>query len=95
MAGRVLAAFLGGCFLLGAGPAQAYIGPGIGVAMIWTLLGPLAGIITLIAIVAYYPLRYLYKKHKKKKALEEQEAVVAEQGAESSADGQEKKAGDE
>lgn len=45
-------------------PAAAYIGPGLGVAAIWILLGPLAAIIVLIAIIGYYPARYFYKKYK-------------------------------
>jgi membrane protein YdbS with pleckstrin-like domain len=45
-------------------PAMAYIGPGLGVAAIWVLLGPLAAIIVLIVIVGYYPARYLYKRYK-------------------------------
>ena len=49
-------------------PAYAYIGPGLGVAAIWALLGPIAGIITAILIIAYFPARYFYKKHKHEKA---------------------------
>ena len=43
-------------------PAHAYIGPGLGVAAIWILLGPLAAIIILILIIAYFPARYWFKK---------------------------------
>lgn len=44
-------------------PAAAYVGPGLGVAAIWVLLGPLAALIILVLIIAYYPLRYYYKKY--------------------------------
>lgn len=52
---------------LAALPAYAYVGPGLGVALIWTLLGPVAGVISAIAMVAYFPIRYYYKKYKKSK----------------------------
>ncbi len=47
--------------------AHAYIGPGLGVALAWTLLGPIAAFITAIALIAYFPMRYYYKKWKAKK----------------------------
>ena len=50
-----------------AAPAYAYVGPGLGVALAWTLLGPLAALLMLIAMIAYFPARYYYKKHKSKK----------------------------
>lgn len=53
------------CFV--ALPAYAYVGPGLGVALVWTLLGPVAGIISAVAMVAYFPIRYYYKKYKKRK----------------------------
>ncbi|MCB1783875.1 MAG: hypothetical protein KDI13_07750 [Alphaproteobacteria bacterium] len=58
---------LAGVFVFMAAPAQAYIGPGLGVALIWTLLGPVAGVISLVLLVAYFPARYYYKKWKKKR----------------------------
>ena len=45
------------------GIGHAYIGPGLGVAAIWLLLGPIAALVILVAIIAYYPLRYYYKKY--------------------------------
>lgn len=47
--------------------AQAYIGPGLGVAVAWTLLGPLAALIVAVGMIAYFPLRYWYKKRQKEK----------------------------
>ena len=58
--------------------AQAYIGPGLGVVAIWTLLGPIAAIVSVIAILAYFPLRYYYKKHKSKKAAQDSQTGVDE-----------------
>lgn len=55
------------CLFLMALPAQAYIGPGLGVAGVWMLLGPIAAIIVTIVLLAYFPARYYYKKHQYKK----------------------------
>ena len=60
--------------LLSVNVAHAYIGPGLGVAAVWVLVGPIAAILMAVAIVAYFPLRYLYKKHKFKKAQAESQA---------------------
>ncbi len=46
--------------------AYAYIGPGLGVVLVWSLLGPLAAVVATIALIAYFPIRYYYKKHKNK-----------------------------
>ncbi len=43
-------------------PAMAYIGPGIGVGMIATVLGILTAIGLAIFAVFWYPLKRLYKK---------------------------------
>jgi len=48
-------------------PALAYIGPGIGIALAGYTFGPIIAIVSTIAMIAYFPLRYLYKKHKRKK----------------------------
>lgn len=53
---------------MSASPALAYIGPGLGVVAIWSLLGPIAGVIALVLLIAYFPARYYYKKHKHNKA---------------------------
>ncbi len=47
--------------------AFAYIGPGIAVVGAYSLLGPVAAVVTLILMLAYYPVMYFYKKHKKSK----------------------------
>ena len=47
--------------------ANAYIGPGLAVTFVWTLIGPIAALITAIALIAYFPIRYFYKKWKSKK----------------------------
>ena len=49
--------------------AMAYIGPGLGVTLAWTLLGPIAAFVTGIGIVIYFPLRYIYRRHKAKNAM--------------------------
>lgn len=53
-------------------PALAYIGPGLGVAAVWMAFGPVAGIGLIVAIVAYFPARFFWKKwqHKRKAAAE-------------------------
>ncbi len=48
-------------------PALAYIGPGIGIALAGYTFGPIIAVVSTIAMIAYFPLRYLYKKHKRKK----------------------------
>lgn len=48
--------------------AQAYIGPGLGVTLLGYVFGPIAAVLGAIALVAYFPARYLYKKYKRKKA---------------------------
>lgn len=72
-----LTALLGGVFLMSA-PALAYIGPGLGVVAIWSLLGPIAGVISLVLLIAYFPARYYYKKHKHNKAAKEGGEVAAD-----------------
>lgn len=67
LAALFLVALLG-TTLISISPAMAYIGPGLGVVAIWSLLGPIAGVISLILLIAYFPARYYYKKHKHKKA---------------------------
>lgn len=63
--------------------AQAYVGPGLGVVMVWSLLGPIAGLISAVLIVAYFPARYYYKKYKKARA--EREGTVAPNAGEAQA----------
>ena len=48
-------------------PANAYIGPGLGVAVVWTFLGPVAGVLSALVMLSYFPIRYWYKKRKHKK----------------------------
>ena len=49
-------------FVVRAEPAMAYIGPGIGIGMIATVLGILTAIALAIFAVFWYPLKRLYKK---------------------------------
>ncbi len=60
--------------------AFAYIGPGLGVAAAYTLLGPVAAIITAILMIAYFPARYYWKKrkHEKKEVMESAEIASEE-----------------
>lgn len=60
------------CVLGVSASAFAYIGPGLGVVAIWALLGPIAAVVTVIAILAYFPLRYLYKKRQAEKTAQNQ-----------------------
>ena len=69
------------CFLLAAMlPAQAfaYIGPGLAVVGVWALLGPLAAVLVTVLLLAYFPARYYYKKHKNKGKEKEEEGSEKE-----------------
>lgn len=61
-----------------ASPAYAYIGPGLGVAAIWALFGPIAAIVTTVLVIAYFPARYYYKKYKHEKANAEKASATAQ-----------------
>ena len=60
-------------------PANAYIGPGLGVAAVWMAFGPIAGIGLIVAIVAYFPLRFLWKKWQHKRKIAAEQEVQAKQ----------------
>ena len=47
--------------------AIAYIGPGLGVALVGYAFGPIIAIVATVILIAYFPLRYYYKKHKRLK----------------------------
>ena len=47
--------------------ASAYIGPGLGVGALASVLGILAGLLMLVIGVAWYPLKRLYRYLKSKK----------------------------
>ncbi|MFP4313278.1 MAG: hypothetical protein ACLFR0_03020 [Alphaproteobacteria bacterium] len=66
-------------FLFNAFPAYAYIGPGLGVVAIWGVLGPLAGVLALLLMLAYFPARYYYKKWKYGKKASEDETAPSEE----------------
>jgi biopolymer transport protein ExbB/TolQ len=53
--------------LLSVEPAMAYIGPGIGVGMIATVLGILTAIVLAIFAVFWYPVKRLLKRHSQPK----------------------------
>lgn len=54
---------LAAMLMLSAEPALAYIGPGIAVGMIATVLGILGAIALLIVAVLWYPLKRLLKRN--------------------------------
>jgi biopolymer transport protein ExbB/TolQ len=54
---------LAAMLMLSAEPALAYIGPGIAVGMITTVLGILGAIVLLIVAVLWYPLKRLLKRN--------------------------------
>lgn len=62
-------------------PAHAYVGPGIAVAFVGYLFGPVIAIIVAIGLVLIWPARWLWKKLKKKNAAAEgiSEATVEEE----------------
>ena len=47
--------------------ASAYIGPGLGVGALASVLGILAGLLMLVIGVVWYPLKRLYHYYKSKK----------------------------
>ena len=63
-------------------PVQAYIGPGLAVPLVWVMFGPIAAVAIVVALVAYFPLRYFYKKRKKEKMFQAQENPNATPGDE-------------
>lgn len=55
------------CLMLIAEPAMAYIGPGIGVGMIATVLGVLTAIVLAIFAVLWYPFKRLLRRNSRPK----------------------------
>ncbi|WP_119304844.1 hypothetical protein [Dongia deserti] len=51
------------CLVLTAGPAAAYIGPGVGAGMIATVLGILTAIALAVVAIVWYPLKRLLKRN--------------------------------
>ncbi len=49
-------------------PAYAYVGPGLGVTLAWTLWGPIAAFFTAIGILLYFPIRAFYKRYMRRKS---------------------------
>jgi hypothetical protein len=57
---RVLTVTIG--LLLIAGPAQAYIGPGVGAGLIATVMGILTAIGLAVIAIAWYPIKRLLRR---------------------------------
>lgn len=76
--------FLTLAFLCLAAPAHAYVGPGVAVAFVGYIFGPLIAIAVAVGLVLIWPARWLYKKFKKKPAVaaEGEAAAVASENAE-------------
>ena len=55
------------CLLLTPTIASAYIGPGLGLGVVSSVLGILAGFLMLVIGVVWYPLKRLYRYFKNKK----------------------------
>jgi len=53
------------CFLLLAGSAQAYIGPGLGAGTLAVVLGVLGSILLAVFAVVWYPLKRMMKRRRK------------------------------
>jgi flagellar motor component MotA len=51
------------CMMMLAGPAMAYIGPGVGAGMIATVLGILTAIVLALFAVFWYPFKRLLKRN--------------------------------
>lgn len=51
-------------FTLNAGLASAYVGPGLGLGTIGTVLGVLISIVLAIIALVWYPIKKLFKKRK-------------------------------
>ncbi|SHK73631.1 hypothetical protein SAMN02745216_03994 [Desulfatibacillum alkenivorans DSM 16219] len=54
-------------FLLASTNAYAYVGPGLGLGAIGTILGVLASILLALFAVLWYPIKRLVRKIKRKK----------------------------
>ncbi len=65
---RILA-LAGACFLLAAGPAQAYIGPGAGFAVGTTLFAFFAAVLSGLAAIFLWPLRWTIRYFRGRRAL--------------------------
>jgi len=63
---RVLAATI--VFMGIAGPAEAYVGPGLGAGAIATALGIVGSIFLALFAVIYYPIKRFFKKKKGEKS---------------------------
>ena len=61
-------------FLLWAGDAYAYIGPGLGLGTIGVVLGFLASVFLAVFAVIFYPVKRLLKKKRKQKEKAETKA---------------------
>lgn len=48
-------------------PALAYIGPGAGVSFLGSIWALLVGVVLAIAAVLFWPLRYLFRRMRRKK----------------------------
>jgi flagellar motor component MotA len=51
------------CMMVLAGPAMAYIGPGVGAGMIATVLGILTALVLALFAVFWYPVKRLLKRN--------------------------------
>jgi hypothetical protein len=53
---------------LGATPAAAYIGPGLGLGVIASIFGAIAAFLMMIAGLVWYPVKVMLRKRREKKA---------------------------
>lgn len=55
-------------FALGATPAEAYIGPGLGLGVIAAIFGAIAAFFLMLAGLIWYPMKVMLRKRREKKA---------------------------
>lgn len=69
----VMIIFVFAVMLLSA-PAYAYVGPGVAVAFVGYIFGPIIAIAIAVGLILIWPARWLYKKYKKKNSNIEDES---------------------
>lgn len=72
---KLASLLLAGMFMLPAGPAAAYIGPGAGLGAFAILLALGAGVLLLIVGLVWFPLKRMLKKKKAAQASSEASEV--------------------
>ena len=71
--------FTAAVLLLAAPLAFAYIGPGAGISAVGSLLGLIAGVLLALFAILFWPVRFMWRKMRGKKAAAPAEESATEQ----------------